>query len=263
MAQNIEELLNQGHTGKLIKKLFDEFSFSGDIPDYSELSRQHDLEANREQQNRQEENNNRLIRRNLVLNAELQASWDFSRMTICPANQDNVTKVCRFADSICQGSNEETAPNLLISGTSCCGKSTLAGALARKLIMQGKKVRFLNFSRYINDLTKYRGSLYLKTVNQELFDSSLDVLILDDVTLSREYLTEAASGRLSGIIRSRNISNRSTVLVTSCQDIRSLRRKVGEYCFGGILDLKPRVVTLTSAQLKAVLNYRMEHNESR
>lgn len=212
--------------------------------DYETLRREHDAAANRSMLHTMEAVRDNAVKHELMTQRDLKPSWTFSSMQVGVANQEQVQSVYSFIEEVCNFTGEIQAPGLIIMGQSGSGKSHLAGAAAHELLIRGKKVLFVNFSAYMFQLLDDHCSQYCRTIGEEMNSAEYDVLFLDDVITGTTLFSDYRAGRLSSIIRSRSIANVSTVLTVNCPSIHDLRVIVGEYCFGGILDMVPHVVNL-------------------
>ncbi len=241
--QTITDLVNNLDSGKLEHINYEELKKENDQEAYKNLL--HDRVVVRDSS----------VKNEMMMQRELKASWTFSSMDISPSNTIQVEVAKEFVNSLSSFTREEQAPNILIMGQNGSGKSHLAGAIAHELIMRGKRVLFVNFNTYMYQLLDDRGSEYCRKVGEDMMNNSYDLLVLDDVITGGETFSDYRSGRLSSIIRARNIANVSTVLNINCPSVRELRIIVGDYCFGGILDMIPQVIKLQGSFRTAIDGY--------
>ncbi len=230
--------------------------------EYAELRKQHDLEANLDFRDIQKNITNRTVIIDLINQVDIKSNCNFSNMIKCSANQECIQKSWNFINDVVTNNNDNVAPQLLINGESKSGKSYLAAVIANELINNGKQVWWLNFRKYIQELIKNWSSENCRKISKRLFETTDEILVLDDAVSAAEKINEIWAGRLASVIRARNIANLSTIIITNSSDISALRKKVGEYCFGGILDLSPKVIYMTKAMLKEIYEIRKAQAKS-
>ena len=98
---------------------------------------------------------------------------------------------------------------LLLMGPVGTGKSFFAGCIANALLEQGERVMMTNFSRILNELTKYQADKNL--IVQNLVDYPL--LIIDDLGIERS--SEFALEQIYNVIDSRYCKMKPLIITTN------------------------------------------------
>lgn len=104
---------------------------------------------------------------------------------------------------------KEKNVGLLLMGPVGTGKSFLAGCIANDLLERGERVMMTNFSRILNELTKYQADKNL--IVQNLVDYPL--LIIDDLGIERN--SEFALEQIYNVIDSRYCKMKPLIITTN------------------------------------------------
>lgn len=103
----------------------------------------------------------------------------------------------------------ELSKSVLLMGPVGTGKSFMAGCIANDLLEQGERVMMTNFSRILNELTKYQVDKNL--IVQDLVDYPL--LIIDDLGIERN--SEFSLEQIYNVIDSRYRKMKPLIITTN------------------------------------------------
>ena len=124
--------------------------------------------------------------------------------------------------TLIQGEWIERGQNLIITGSTGCGKTWLACALGNQACRQGRSTRYVRLTRLFDQLRIARGDgSYTRLMGQLL---KTELLILDDWGI--QSITEAQRGDLMEVIEDRH--GRSSTLIASQLPAESWHEFIGE-----------------------------------
>ncbi len=192
----------------------------------------------------------------LLAQSDLNPSWTFQTMDLKnPSMRDPYGKADSFIKACIGQTEEQIAPNLMIIGASGSGKSHLAGAITHELLTHGCKVLFVNFNQFMFDLLDNTGNGTARRKLETMMDRTYDVLVLDDVVISKKGITDFKSERLATILKTRLNLNLSTIIIANCM-MENLVDRVGEYSATAIVALRPILINLKNASYNSTIaNY--------
>lgn len=130
-----------------------------------------------------------------------------------------------------EGFGSNCGESLLLTGNPGTGKTHLAAAATNYIVKElGMPVRFGSFLELLENLKKGFGSA--DDLGRELVDVPL--LVIDD--LGKERQSEWSNAVLYRVINGR-YENYAPVIITTNEDLQTLRHNVGEATFSRIIEM--------------------------
>jgi DNA replication protein DnaC len=188
----------------------------------------------------------------LLKNSEIDKFWDFENVDNGgDPSYDKIIDYCKswianfnvferehFKVDV-SGRKQHIKPGVLLymHGKFGVGKSMLAGAMCKKLIIeQMRDVLFMQWFSIARTITGLRSESERNDFFEKLYN--IDLLVIDEVAVDNTSLSDAQRRDLGGILRCRKNNGRNTIIISNSKP-ENLYNCVGEYCWESIKNYEP------------------------